>query len=273
MSRANKLDAFKGEWALVTGASSGIGLEFARQLASHGWNLVMVSNQQAELNRCAAELKEAFGVKTVVSVVDLTDDDAVRRLMHVVKSARTTPRLLINNAGIFDFKAVESLTEKRITTYLDLHVRTVTLLCRQMGRYMAENGGGYILNMSSMACWMPMPGIAMYSATKAYIRAFSRALRIEMKGDGVSVTTACPGGIATDLFGLPKGLQRLGVRLGVLSTPEKFVKNALKRVFKGKAQYINGGFNRLSIVAVSLLPEWTRVKIKTRLLDRLSRAN
>ena len=139
----------------------------------------------------------------------------------------------------------------------------------QMGCYMAERGGGYILNMSSMACWMPMPGIAVYSATKAYIRAFSRAFRIEMKGEGVSVTVACPGGIATDLFGLPKGLQKLGVRLGVLTTTEKFVDKALRRVFRKKAQYVNGALNRMSIVAVASLPEWARMQIKTRLLDRL----
>ena len=116
-----------------------------------------------------------------------------------------------------------------------------------------------------------MPGIALYSASKAYIRVFSRALRIEMKQQGVSVTVACPGGIATDLFGLPKGLQRLGVRLGVLTTPEKFVKKALRRTLKHKAQYINGGLNRIAIVAVASLPEWARMQIKTRILDRISR--
>ncbi len=273
MSRRNLLKAYKGEWAVVTGASSGIGFEFARQLACNGWNLVMVSNQQSELSRCATTLKGEFGVKVLASTIDLTDNDAVKRLMHVVRSARVFPKLLVNNAGIFDFKSIDSLAEKRIHTYIDLHVRAVTLICKQMGRYMAEHGGGYILNMSSMACWMPMPGIALYAATKAYIRAFSRAFRIEMKGDGVFVMTACPGGIATDLFGLPKGLQRLGVRLGILATPEKFVGKALKRVFKGKAQYVNGAFIRLSIVTVAMLPEWIRMKIKTRCLDRMSRSN
>ncbi|WP_304471790.1 SDR family oxidoreductase, partial [uncultured Muribaculum sp.] len=136
---------------------------------------------------------------------------------------------------------------------------------------MSRNGvKGYILNMSSMSCWMPMPGIAMYSATKAYIRAFSRALRIEVKELGVSVTVACPGGIATNLFGLPPKLQRLGVKLHALDTPQRFVKKALRRTLQGRAQYINGGLNRMAIVAVASLPEWARLIIKTRLLDRIN---
>lgn len=271
MSGRDSITSLKGAWAVVTGASSGIGLEFSRQLAEAGWNLVMISNQQAELSRCASEIKSRHGVKTIAVALDLTEAEAVKKVMHTVKSAQLYPKLLINNAGVFDFKSVDSLAEKRINLYIDLHVRALTMLSKSMSRYMAERDGGYVLNMSSMACWMPMPGIAVYSATKAYIRAFSRALRIEMKGAGVSVTVACPGGIATDLFGLPKGLQRLGVRLGVLTTVEKFVSKALRRTFRRKAQYINGGLNRVSIVAVASLPEWARVKIKARLLDKLSR--
>ena len=133
---------------------------------------------------------------------------------------------------------------------------------------MAERGSGMILNMSSMSCWMPMPGIAMYSATKAYIRAFSRALRLELKDSGVSVTVACPGGIATDLFGLPKNLQRLAVRLGVLQTPQKFVRKAINKTLKRRKQYINGWLNRVSIVFVGVLPDWVRIQVKRRLLDR-----
>jgi hypothetical protein len=134
---------------------------------------------------------------------------------------------------------------------------------------MADDGaGGYILNMSSMACWMPLPGLAMYSATKAFIRVFSRALRLEMKSRGVSVTVACPGGIATDLFGLPRNLQQLGVRLHVLATPHAFATKTLRRTFGRKAQYVNGLLNRLAILFVATLPERVRELVKFKLLDR-----
>lgn len=261
---------FHGCWALVTGASSGIGLEFCRALAADGWNLIMVSNQPEELSNVSNALHGEYGVKVLSINQNLAAVDAVKGLLSTLKKNDITPKLLINNAGIFDFKAVENISSSRIDAYVDLHIRTVTHLTREIGALMSKKEGGYILNMSSMSCWMPLPGIAMYSASKAYIRAFSRAYRVEMKHHGVSVTVACPGGIATNLFGLPLKLQQLGVRLGALTTPQKFVRNALKRTFKGRAQYINGVINRLSIVFVASLPEWARLKLKTKLLDRFN---
>lgn len=262
----------RGRWAVVTGASSGIGLCFARTLAGMGCNILGVSNQPAELKECAADLRKEYGVESIALNLDLSAEDACDTLMQTLETQEIVPYILINNAGIFDFRAVERLTPRRIDLYIDLHVRAVTQLCRSVGMLMASaSGGGFILNMSSMSCWMPMPGIAMYSATKAYLRAFSRAFRIEMKPRGVSVTVACPGGIATDLFGLPKNLQRLGVTVGALATPEGFVHKALLRMFRRKAQYINGFINRIAIVAVASLPESARMMIKTHLLDRLDK--
>lgn len=265
--------------AVVTGASSGIGLEFSRQLAAMGYNLLMVSNELGPLTQHSAQLAADTGVDAVPLCVDLTAPDAVERITGWLVELGETPRILINNAGIFDFRAVEDLSPRRINLYIDLHMRAVTHLTREIGDMMARNDGmaadggvkGYILNMSSMSCWMPMPGIAMYSATKAYIRAFSRAYRVEMKPRRVSVTVACPGGIATDLFGLPRRLQRVGVVVKALDTPERFVSKALRKTLRGKAQYINGGLNRLSIVAVASLPEWGRLMIKKYLLDRLGK--
>ncbi len=266
----SRLERLRGKWALVTGASSGIGLEFSRELAAAGCNLIIVSNQDEELAMVEHRLAFGFNVKVIAIPLDLTGNDAVDIVLKHIRDAGVIPVLLVNNAGIFDFKAVEDMGKSRLDLYIDLHVRAVTHLTRMVGAMMAEAGDGYILNMSSMSCWMPMPGIAMYAATKAYIRTFSRAYRIEMKRKGVSVTVACPGGIATGLFGLPENLQRLGVRLGVLTTPQKFVKNALTRTLSRKAQYINGVINRVSIVAVASLPEWARMLIKTRLLDRMN---
>jgi len=263
------LERLYGKWALVTGASSGIGLEFSRELAAVGCNLITVSNQPEALAQWAERLKYGFSVHVINIALDLTADDAVEIILSRLKSDDIVPALLVNNAGIFDFKAVENISLSRLDLYINLHIRVVTHLTISVGKMMAESGqGGYILNMSSMSCWMPMPGIAMYSATKAYIRTFSRAYRIEMKQKGVSVTVACPGGIATDLFGLSSELQKLGVRLGVLVTPQKFVHKALNRTLRRKAQYVNGIINRISIVAVALLPEWARLVIKKHLLDK-----
>ena len=133
---------------------------------------------------------------------------------------------------------------------------------------MSARGKGRILNMSSMSCWTPMPGIAMYAATKAYIRVFTRALHYELRDSGVSVTAACPGGIATSLFGLPDNLMRLAIRLHAVQTPEKFVRKAVDKMLKGKKQYINGPINRLAIFAVGITPTPVRMLVKRKMLDR-----
>lgn len=254
-------------WAVVTGASSGIGFEFARQLAKKRFSLVLVSNQKKELDECAEHLRALYFVEALPFFADLSSPGSVAAITGFLTEREIVPEVLVNNAGIFDFRQVADLSESRIDIYIGLHVRSVTMLSVEIGRMMASRHHGYILNMSSMSCWMPMPGIALYSSTKAYIRAFSRAFRIEMKDSGVSVTVACPGGISTNLFGLSEKLRRLAVKIGVLVTPERFVKRALKKMFRRKAQYINGGLNRLSIVAVASLPEWARLKGKRLVFD------
>lgn len=252
--------------AVVTGGASGIGLEFCRRLIrTYGCRVAIIDRSPATAVPDEPDLADIPYLQA-----DLCDDDAIERVEAFLDAHSITPDLFINNAGIFDFRAVTDLTPSRIDTYIGLHIRATTLLTRMIATRMAQNGGGSILNMSSMACWMPMPGIAMYSATKTYIRVLSRAMRVELRDNGVSVTVACPGGIATDLFGLPPKLQRLGVRLGVLYTPQRFVRNALRHTAKGKKQYINGILNRISIAVVAMLPERARLIVKRKLLDRLN---
>lgn len=262
------VEVFRGKTALVTGASSGIGLEFCRQLARVGANLVMVSNQEAQLADCAREIAASYGVRVDSLCLDLTVTDCAERLVGFTDSRGIDVGLLINNAGIFSFAPLLDTPDGKINAFIDLHMRAVTDLCVVYGRRMRQRSGGYILNMSSMSCWMPMPGLAMYSATKAYIRAMSRAIHCELREGGVSVTVACPGGISTSLFGLPDRLMRLALRLRAVDTPEHFVRKALKKTAQRRQQYINGLLNRLAIVAVASLPRRLRLAIKHRLLDR-----
>lgn len=261
-------DKFKGMTALVTGGSSGIGLEFATQLAQYGINLLIVSNQEQSLKEVAFDIANKYHVKTYYLYKDLASENAAASIFNFCTENKIKIDILINNAGIFTFKQFTKHSISQLNTYINLHIRCLTELCHIFGRDMKRNGMGYILNMSSMSCWMPMPGISMYTATKAYIRVLSRSLYLEFKDYNISVTVACPGGIATDLFGLPDKLQRLGVNLGVLVTPRKFVAKALSRMFRKKTQYINGTFNRFSIFCVAILPSQIKMLIKHRLLDR-----
>lgn len=258
----------KGKLAIVTGASSGIGKEFCTRLAANGCDLVMISNQNGELKMAAAEIEKAFPVRTYTLCLDLTEREAVRAIEIYLDAHQLRPEILINNAGIFSFDLITETSERKIDAFIDLHVSAVTHLSRTFARRFAAGGGGWILNMSSMSCWMPMPGLAMYAATKAYIRVFSRSLHYEMMPHNVNVMVACPGGIATDLFGLPANLQKLALKIHALQTPEKFTRQALKRLFRGKQQYINGWLNRLSILFVGVMPTPVRMLVKTELLDK-----
>lgn len=263
-----RLSDLRGRLAVVTGACSGIGLQFARRLAESGADLLMVSNRPNELSEEAVKLAEEFGISAVALPLDLTDASAAGAIVAELNRLGRKPYVLVNNAGIFSFNPVLDTPLGKIDCFIRLHVDAVTRLSIAIGRLMVDAGEGYILNMSSMSCWTPMPGIAMYSATKAYIRNFSRALRLELRDSGVMVMAACPGGIATDLFGLPENLKKLALNLRAIERPEDFTRKALKRLLKGRKQYVNGLINRIGIVFVGALPESVRVQVKRLMLDR-----
>lgn len=256
----------RGQWAVVTGASSGIGLAFTRYLASKGCNVAMVSNQADQLRELSPQIAAEYGVEAPWLYLDLTAEGAAEALMAWLAEKGIETLLLVNNAGIFNFGLLTALSPRRIQMFIDLHIRAVTSLTRLMAEDMAGRGRGHILNMSSMSCWMPMPSIAMYSATKAYIHALTRALRPEYWVRGVSLMVACPGGIATDLFGLPHRLMRLAVGIGALVRPERFVRHAVRRALRCRAQYVNNLGNRLAIVMVNTTPRWLRTWFVRRYL-------
>lgn len=255
--------------ALVTGAAGGIGYEFCREFARRGMTVIMVDlpGQRIE-NACATLTAEFPAVDIHAFGADLTAPDICNALDMFLNGKELEPDILVNNAGIFSFNTVAGTPEDKINCFIDLHVRAVTMLSRWFAKRRIPLGSGRLLNMSSMSCWMPMPGIAMYSSTKAYIRVFSRALHYELKETGCMVTVACPGGIATDLFGLSPSLKRLAVRIGAIEAPEKFTRKAIDKMLKGRKQYINGMANRLAIIAVAMTPTPLRMAIKHLLLDK-----
>ena len=257
-----------GKWAVVTGADGGIGIEFCRALAGRGCSLLMVSVTVDQLRDAAIEIENRFGVCAVPLTLDLTDPDSVSKLAECLSDKEIEADYVINNAGIFSFRELVDTPEAKINCFIDLHVRATTMLSLFFAAKFKERGSGHILNMSSMSCWMPMPGLAMYASTKAYIRVFTRSLNYELKDYGASATVAAPGGIATSLFGLPDNLMRLAVGLGAVEKPDHFAEKAVKAMLKGKKQYINGFINRLAIFFVGITPTWLRMQVKRRLLDK-----
>lgn len=260
----------RGCVAIVTGAANGIGFCFCRDLAARAADVIMVDIDGERLERQAATLREEFPyVDFYTFRADLTKPESRLQLKQYAESFRLPPNILVNNAGIFNFSPIGELPESRIRCYLDLHIEAVTDLTVWFATQPKKDSlKRFILNMSSMSCWMPLPGIGMYAATKAYIRVFSRALHYELKGTDISVTAACPGGIATNLFGLPEPLKKFAVKIGAIDTPERFAHNAISKMRKGKKQYINGFFNRLLILTVGLTPTPLRMAVKRHLLDK-----
>lgn len=149
---------------------------------------------------------------------------------------------------------------------LNLHILTPTRLCILFGEEMKRRGHGYILNMSSMAAKLPMPGITLYSATKAYLKSFSKSLYFEMRPYGVGVTTVCPGAIATPLYNLNEKLMKFAVRIGVIGTPQWLVRRALRRMFRKRRVVRPGFMNYWLPPIINSLPKWlvNRIWLKLR---------
>jgi hypothetical protein len=240
--------------ALITGGSSGMGLEYARQLAGKGYDLLLVSNREEELASAVAALSEAFPVKVSGHFQDLALPTAADALFAWCQERRLVPDVLVNNAGMFFFKELTRAELGRVQAMLNLHVSTVTRLSILFGEAMKQRGSGYILIVSSMAARIPAPGITIYSATKAYLRSFGRSLSYELRPYGVGVTTVCPAAIATPLYRLKPSLMELGVRTRVIHTPAWLVRRALRAMFHRRRVVSPSAMNLWLPPLVSLLP-------------------
>jgi hypothetical protein len=244
-----------------------MGLEFARQLAGKGYDLILVSNREEELNAASDSLRAAFPVSVTVHFQDLAKPDAADVLFSwCQEEAGILPDVVVNDAGMFFFKELEAGDLDRVQAMINLHVVTITRLCLLFGEAMKQRGSGYLLNVSSMAARLPVPGITIYSATKAYLRSFGQSLSYELKPFGVTLTTVCPAAIATPLYRLSEEKMRLGIRLGLIHTPHWLVKKALRALFRGRRLVCPSVMNIWLPALIALLPApvisalWKRFK-------------
>jgi short-subunit dehydrogenase len=180
--------------ALITGASVGIGEQFARQLSERGHDVVLVARDGARLEALAKEIEGRDGAKAEVLVADLTDP----RQLETVEARARTVDLLVNNAGFGTFGAFHTLDVDAETREINLNVIALVRLTHAAASAMAERGRGGILNVSSLASFQPGPFNATYAATKAFVTSFTEGVHEELKGTGVSVTALCPGFTRTE---------------------------------------------------------------------------
>ena len=242
--------------ALVTGGSSGMGKIYAERLAEAGYDLLLVSNQEKELQEVSDNLQKRFGVAVISRFQDLAVETAADELFAFCNEQSLEIEILINNAGMFFFEELNPQNEAKALKMMQLHINTPTRLCILFGEAMKRRGHGYILNMSSMAAKLPAPGITVYSATKAYLKSFSKSLFFEMRPYGVGVTTVCPAAIATPLYKLKPSLLRLGVKIGLIGRPEWLVKRALRGMFHKRRVVKPGLMNYYLPPMVNALPKW-----------------
>ena len=255
-----------GRVALVTGGSSGIGLAFSRQLASENYALALVGNRAGELEDAAEWLRREFRVPVRVLCLDLTETGAAEKVRAWCDSLGLEPDLLVNDAGVFFMQYLEPAILGKARTMMRLHMEALTELCILFGNRMKGRNGGKsdapgIINLSSMTARIPAPGIAGYSASKAYVKSFSRSLSYELRPYGVRVLAVCPSAVDTGLYPLGDRLRKVLKSIGILRSPEWLVRRTLKAFRRGRRCISPGFTNFLVPLLVALLP--------ARLIDRL----
>ena len=223
-------------YALVTGASSGIGAEFARQLGAMGYNLLIVSNEESIYTR-AEELKTANpGLHVVALVRDLSLQSAARELFEYTQREGLDIEVLVNNAGVYHDRDILDDTEEFTSVILNLHMYTPAMLCYLFGGEMRKRRHGYILNVCSVTDKMAAQRLGTYGSTKAFLSHFTRALHVELSTYGVRVTNVRPGAVDTGLFNIRPWLTKAGKCLGIIATPQMLVRRALRALFRGRSQ-------------------------------------
>lgn len=244
------------KYAVVTGAASGMGRCYAQQLAERGYGVVLVDINGLAAQELSLQFTRRYEVPAPVICMNLTLPDAAERIVSQCRTSGWRVEVLVNNAGMLLTSSIENAEPEQLRRIMALHCTTPLLLCRLLLPLMKEQGGGYILNISSITAWMDWPFIGMYGCTKRFVKGYSRALRIECLGTPVSVTTAVFGAVDTPMSdGMPFMRHRkLLLRMGVMLSPERATRLALKAMFKRRATLIPCLSDRLVVMLSPLLP-------------------
>jgi len=243
-------------YALVTGASSGIGYEFAKLLAADGVHPVLTARNEDRLNEVRSELESVCGVEARVIARDLSDPQAPDEIFAYLAEQGITVDVLINNAGFnVHGEFVESDLGQELSM-IQVHVSAVTHLTKLFLRQLAEGQGGMILNVSSVAAFVPGPYVSVHFATRAHTLSFSEALSLELKTRGVRVTCLCPGPVTSEFFGRA-GMDRVRLASGcpmTLMSARAVAEIGYKALKRGKRIVIPGFRNKLIVLFARHLP-------------------
>ena len=245
----------KGRSALVTGASGGIGLELARELAAHGFDLVLVARRRDKLQELASQLIADHGVNATIIAADLSEASAPQTVFDTVSGAGLRIDVLVNNAGLLlegRFGATPLEDELRL---LQVNVVALTALTRLFLGPMLERNDGRILNVASIAAFSPMPNLAIYAASKAYVLSFGDALHQELVGTKVTATTLCPGVTET---GMVEGTNLAKVPSMMIQDAKSVAREGYRACMAGKPVHVAGLANEFATQWLKYQPAWLR---------------
>jgi uncharacterized protein len=240
--------------ALITGASSGIGMELARTFAREGHNLLITARRKERLESLKKELEETFRVNVITYPTDLAEADSPQKLFDFTQKHSLSVIFLVNNAGVGDYGFFHKSDWNRQSAIIDLNIRTLTHLTHLFLPSMVERERAYILNVASTAAFQPGPFLSVYYASKNYVLAFGEAIANELKDTGVTVTTLCPGPTESEFQKLANmEKSKLFDRLPV-TTSRQVAEYGYKTMLKGKRVAIYGTLNKIAPKIVSLFP-------------------
>ena len=241
-------------YAIITGASSGCGYEYARVMASKGYDLLIVSNEEI-IHDKANLLRQEYGTTVLSLVQDLGLQEAAKLLYDYCHTNGIEVEVLINNAGVYHDCDFLDDTEGFNQLILNLHMHTPAMLMYYFGQDMVKRGKGYILNMCSITADIAVQRLSTYGATKAFLQNFTRSLHVELKNKGVYVTNVTPGAINTGLYNIRPWLTKMGLTLGYIVEPDYLARRAVRAMLRGRAKVsIPGVWNTILLFFVALIP-------------------
>jgi len=256
---------FRGTTVLVTGASSGMGEQFARQLAAHGADLVVAARSAEKLQALAAELAKAHGVRAEAVCADLGVPGGADRLCDELSARGRTVDHLVSNAGFGVHGAFAAQDPARAAEMIRLNVEAVTMLARRLLPAMVERRRGGVLNVASTGAFQAVPGFAAYAASKAYVLSLSVALAEEVRGTGVRVMALCPGPVPTGFqktAGLGIGRNQAAATLSA----DEMVRRGLRAYARGEVVCVPGFWNGFGAFGTRLVGRSFAARLAVRAL-------
>jgi short-subunit dehydrogenase len=245
----------KQQYALVTGGTSGIGLELVKLLAQDGYNLIIVARTESDLATVSADIKQQYGVDVITISKDLFNRENAFDLYEEVGLRNVQVDILINDAGQGQYGEFIDTDIRQELKIIDLNIASLVILTKLYLRDMVARGSGRILNLSSIASKMPGPWQSVYHGTKAFVQSFTEAIRSEVKDSGVTITALLPGATDTDFFNKADMLDSKLVQEEKLYDPAEVAKDGYEALMKGDDMIVSGAKNKMQVAMSNVTPD------------------